>query len=135
MALSLSEAAQHVGHVKSSVLRAIKNGRISAVRDDAGNRQSEPVELFRAFEPVAAPPLQPKEFEFGSEVIALLREQLAETRKDRDHWRDMAQRLALPATRLESIAMPPALPPPAPELSLLRRFSAFAPRRLTAKPR
>ena len=63
MALSLSEAAQHVGHVKSSVLRAIKNGRISGVRDDAGNQQSEPVELFRAFEPVAAPPLQPKEFE------------------------------------------------------------------------
>ena len=72
-------------------------------------------------------PLRPhrcnrKSSKSGSEVIALLREQLAETRKDRDHWRDMAQRLALPATRLESIAMPPALPPPAPELSLLRQF-------------
>jgi hypothetical protein len=120
MALSLSEAAQHVGRVNLSVLRAIKNGRISTVRDDAGNRQFEPVELFR--EPAAAPPLQPQEFESGSEVIALLREQLAETRKDRDHWRDMAQRLALPATRSEAIALPPALPPPAPELPLLRRF-------------
>ena len=87
-----------------------------------GTGSSSRLSCFELLKPVAAPPLQPKEFESGSEVIALLREQLAETRKDRDHWRDMAQRLALPATRLESIALPPALPPPAPELSLLRQF-------------
>jgi hypothetical protein len=122
MILKISEAAQHVGRVKSSVLRAIRNGKITAVRDDDGNPQGEPLELFRAFEPVAAPPLQPQQFESSGAVVALLREQLAETRKDRDHWRDIAQRLASPATRSEAIAMPPLPLPPPPKSSLLGRF-------------
>jgi hypothetical protein len=44
-------------------------------------------------------------------MAALLREQLDDTRRDRDHWRDQAQRLApLPPP---AAAPPLLLPPPA----------------------
>lgn len=46
---SLTEAAQAAGKSKSTVLRAIKKGKISATKDGNGQYQIEPVELFRAY--------------------------------------------------------------------------------------
>lgn len=56
MAYSLAQAAAAVGRSRSTVLRAIQTGRVSAVRDDAsGTWLIEPVELHRAY-PVAPAP-------------------------------------------------------------------------------
>jgi hypothetical protein len=51
--LSLAEAAAATGMVKSSILRAIKSGRLSGARDDLGQWRIEASELFRVYRPVA----------------------------------------------------------------------------------
>ena len=53
MAYTLGQAAGAVGLSKSSILRALKRGTISASRDPiTGNWAIEPAELHRAFQPV-----------------------------------------------------------------------------------
>ena len=49
MPYSLAEAAQATGLNRSTILRAIKSGRISGVRDNQGAWTVEPVELHRVF--------------------------------------------------------------------------------------
>lgn len=46
MAMTLKAAAEAVGMNKSSLLRSIQRGKISAVKDEAGEWQIEPVELY-----------------------------------------------------------------------------------------
>jgi hypothetical protein len=93
MSFDLSSAAAATGVAKSSVLRAIKAGRISAQRDDNGRWHVEPVELFKIFPPL--PPTQPATHQHGvpERVTQLLEAQLAELktaladmRQDRDRW-------------------------------------------------
>jgi hypothetical protein len=103
--LSLSEAATAAGIAKSTIWRAVKAGRISATRTEMGTYQVDAAELFRVF------PATPKhgdmkqaaiEFVPGAaaleaqisalkEVSSLLKEQLEDTRKDRDAWRTQAE--------------------------------------------
>lgn len=53
MQLSLSAAAMDVGRSKSTLSRAIKEGRLSAIRCEDGSYQIDPAELYRVFpEPV-----------------------------------------------------------------------------------
>jgi hypothetical protein len=52
---TLGTASQATGYAESTILRAIKAGRISATRDDLAQRSIEPVELFRRFQPLALP--------------------------------------------------------------------------------
>ena len=52
MPYSIGEAAKAVGISKSTLSRAIKNGRISAIRLDDGSYSIEPVELHRVYKPV-----------------------------------------------------------------------------------
>ena len=47
--LSVSDAAAATGRSKSTILRAIRSGQVSAARDDAGNFQIDASELSRAF--------------------------------------------------------------------------------------
>jgi hypothetical protein len=54
MSYTLAEAARAVGKNKSTILRAIVNGRISGTRDDLGQWHIEAVELHRIFPPVAS---------------------------------------------------------------------------------
>ena len=54
MKYSLSEAAKATGMNKTTVQRAIKNGKISASKGDSGSYEIEPSELHRVFPPVAA---------------------------------------------------------------------------------
>jgi len=49
MGYSLSRAAEVAGKGKSTIHRAIKNGKLSASRTDSGAWSIEPVELARAF--------------------------------------------------------------------------------------
>jgi hypothetical protein len=50
MALNLTEAARAIGRNRTTVFRAIKTGKISAIRDEAtGEWLIEPAELFRIY--------------------------------------------------------------------------------------
>lgn len=50
--LTLGEAARQVTVTKSTLHRAIHDGRLSANRDEQGHYQIDPAELFRVFDPV-----------------------------------------------------------------------------------
>jgi hypothetical protein len=52
--LSAKEAAEQVGLTKQGLIKAIRQGKISAVKDHNGEWQIEPVELFRVYSPVDA---------------------------------------------------------------------------------
>ncbi len=54
MAYSLAQAAEAVGMARSSILRAIKAGKISATRDENNEGQIEPAELHRVYPAPAA---------------------------------------------------------------------------------
>lgn len=57
---TLSEAATAVGKNKTTVLRAIRRGRISAERLEDGTYRIDPSELHRVFVPAPAQPVQEK---------------------------------------------------------------------------
>lgn len=101
MSISLAEAAQATGVNRTTVLRAINSGKISGQRDANGAWTVEPVELFRVFAPAQAAPKavqQPTQADAQADaLVAELRAQLADLRQDRDHWRTMAERLAIAA--------------------------------------
>jgi len=48
---SLRQAAQQAGTSKSTILRAVQSGRLSASRTDDGGYAIEPAELFRVYPP------------------------------------------------------------------------------------
>jgi hypothetical protein len=99
---TLGTASQATGCAKSTILRAIKAGRISAGRDDLGQWSIEPVELFRVFPPLALPTTpataQPAQIERDAttdvlvaelrQVIADLRRDQDDLRQERDRWRE-----------------------------------------------
>jgi hypothetical protein len=106
--LSAREAADQVGLTKQAIIKAIRKGTISAEKDVSGEWRIDPAELFRVYQatakvvdnqqPAAAvvdPGLQ-REVAFRDEKIALLEDQLADLREDRDRWRAQAEQ----ATRL-----------------------------------
>ena len=110
MPLSLKAAAESVGLNKSSLLRAIQKGRLSAVRNESGEWEIDGSELSRVFPSVEQRkvndakhqgPLQ-AEIDGLKGMAELLRQQLADVRSDRDHWRDQA----MTALRQLPIAMP-----------------------------
>ena len=99
MPLTLAEAAQATGLNRSTILRAIKSGKISGARDDNGSWSVEPVELHRVFPPAAAMvKAMPQDAQTDS-LVADLRAQLAEMRAQRDAWQGIAERLALNAPK------------------------------------
>lgn len=57
MRYSLSEAAKATGKNKTTIQRAIKSGRISANKGDAGSYEIDPSELHRAFPIIVAQPV------------------------------------------------------------------------------
>lgn len=99
MPYSLAGAAQATGLNRSTILRAIKNGRISGVRDEQGAWSVEPVELHRIFPPASAEPKAVPQDAQADALVAELRAQLAEMKSQRDAWQEQAQRLALVAPK------------------------------------
>jgi hypothetical protein len=113
MSITLAEAAAACGMDKSTLRRAVRSGRISGVRDDLGVWRLEPAEVFRVFPPLPlpqddaapaplhappAPPAPPDAAAAATDaLVSELRAVIADLRQDRDHWREQAQRLALPA--------------------------------------
>jgi hypothetical protein len=100
MPYTLMTAAQACGINRSTVLRAIKSGKISATKDElTGAWLIEPVEMHRLYPPVAVPDANavavPKDAPPDPEVAAL-RALVAELRQQRDAWQGIAERIALP---------------------------------------
>ena len=107
MALTLNQAAKTCGRSKSTLLEAIRTGRMSAPKDDRGRYAIDPAELHRAFpfqaqdrssdrspEPQPTPPknqTEPADPALQRE-IELLREMLAKAEANADHWRLLAER-------------------------------------------
>lgn len=115
MTFSLRTAAQQSGVSKSTILRAVKAGRLSATRTDDGGYNIEPAELFRVYPPQQAERSSTDAMGQGAPAtsdasapgataatlaaeIAGLREILRradaaadELRQDRDRWRSMAE--------------------------------------------
>ena len=51
MSVSAKQAAEQVGLSKQGVIKAIKQGKLSATKDDNGEWQIDPAELFRVYQP------------------------------------------------------------------------------------
>lgn len=91
--LTLGEAAREVGRTKPAIANAIKSGRISATRDDKGQYQIDPAELFRVY-PAKGKELGetiPHESTTLQRENALLREQLATAKEERERERALLQ--------------------------------------------
>lgn len=109
--LSLREAAEACGVSKSTILRAIKSGRMSSPRTDDGGYAIDPAELHRVY-PARnasapertgsmgqdAPPPAPDATAVLDAEITALREMLRradreadDLRSDRDAWRSQAE--------------------------------------------
>src|SRR3954453_7071487 len=97
-AFTLGTASQATGCAKSTILRAIKAGRLSAARDDIGQWAIDPAELFRVFPALAVPGATaekpPMERDATADVlVAELRQVIADLRRgqedlrqERDKW-------------------------------------------------
>lgn len=115
---SLREAAQQARTSKSTILRAIQKGRLSATRTDDGGYEIQPAELFRVYPPKAktvaadhcaheaagqdAPaPATPAvagdavKLAVMETELAALKEMVAELKQARDDWKAQAERLAI----------------------------------------
>lgn len=112
MVYTLGEAAKATGKSKATISKAIKNGRISASKDESGTFRIDPAELHRVY-PVAVnseqfetPVNAPVSQEHTPEIMELkarleaAHERLsdrdvviADLREDRDKWRQQATAL------------------------------------------
>jgi hypothetical protein len=121
MPYTLMTAAEACGINRSTVLRAIKSGKISATKDElTGAWLIEPAEMHRLYPPVAVPEARPVAMPRHAQgdstdalvaelraVIADLRRNQEDLRQERDKWQAAfereqsahaaAQRLLLPA--------------------------------------
>jgi hypothetical protein len=115
MPYTLAAAAAACGVNKSTVLRAIKAGKITGTKDEHGEWHVEPAELHRVYPPVAdaaigsvamrrlatgdaaAIAMEHQRTAQAEERLSELKAMLEDMRSDRDAWRDQAQRLALPS--------------------------------------
>ena len=124
MPYNLATAAEATGLNKSTVLRSIKAGRISATKSELGEWQIEPAELHRVYPPVAqtterqgAPQrdalmrLAELEAQIAGlrEVAELLRAQRDDALTQRDKWEAQASRLALPQPAPLAVPLSPEL--------------------------
>ena len=119
MTLTLGEAAKETGLAKSAISRAIKSGRLSAVKQENGSFAIDPAELFRVYPRNSCPEQKTERLathddtEAQRREVALLRELLEEVRgerdnirADRDRWQQQAERITLLLTHQQQ--QPPA---------------------------
>lgn len=108
MALTLNQAAKTCCRSKSTLLAAIRSGRMSAPKDDRGRYTIDPAELHRVFPFQASDQSadrfpEPQPTTLGNRPTApadrglereveLLREMLAKAEANADHWRILAER-------------------------------------------
>jgi hypothetical protein len=101
--LTLSKAAKETGKSKSTLLKAIRTGRLSANRDDINNWQIDPAELFRVYWANGKSERETTSGELegnGVEIQRILErerllliDQIEDLKADRDYWRNQATML------------------------------------------
>lgn len=108
--LTLTKAAEETGLSRPAIFYAIKDGRLSATKDDRGRFLIDPAELFRVYKPVNKvngkindininnvnqdeTAFLRREIELLRQQIEREREQIADLKSDRDHWRRQATML------------------------------------------
>jgi excisionase family DNA binding protein len=154
--LSLREAAQQAGTSKSTILRAVKAGRLSAARTDDGGYSIDPAELFRVYPPESrATKLDPAtarsvgqdapadatcdmtelrirnaaleaELNALKEILTGERRRAEEIREDRERWHTQAERLALIAPTKPVSVVPEVKGGPAAKKASFRWFKRAA---------
>lgn len=112
MAYTLGEAAKATGKSKATISKAIKNGRISAIKDETGTFRIDPAELHRVYTTTASheqeeTPSGPvvnttndglirelqARLEAAHERLADKETVISDLREDRDKWRQQASAL------------------------------------------
>jgi hypothetical protein len=109
MSYTLSNAAAACGVYKSTVLRSIKAGRLTATKDALGQWRIEPAELHRVYPPAQSNGEDSNDVRHGAaealraalaeQRVADLKEMLDDVRTQRDKWQQQAERLALTDAR------------------------------------
>ncbi len=113
MQYTLAAAAAAVGLNKTTILRAIKSGKISASMDEHGHWRIDPAELHRVYPPVASladsngatqreaafQAVATAELQFkvalAEQRLAELKADLEDMRSQRNAWQAQAERLVL----------------------------------------
>jgi hypothetical protein len=106
MAYTLGEAAKAVGKSKATLSKAVKSGRLSAIKKEDGSFSIEAVELHRVYPPAPLETVNSEQketpMETGvntAEIMVLqakldaARERISDLEEDRDAWRLQASRL------------------------------------------
>ncbi len=119
MSYTLAAAATATGLNKTTILRAIKSGKISGRIDEHGHWHLEPAELHRVYAPVAGlaessgAPQRDAAFEavaaaelkfkvaLAEQRLSELKEDLEDMRSQRNAWQAQAERLALTDQRAQ----------------------------------
>jgi hypothetical protein len=91
MRYTLGTAAKATGKAKSTILRAIKSGTISATKSHDGSYEIEPSELHRVFEPNGAQLASSNDTQLNEEQGATLRIRLEILESERQRERDQMQ--------------------------------------------
>lgn len=91
MKYTLGTAAKATGKAKSTILRAIKNGTISATRSHNGSYEIEPSELHRVFHPNGAQQVPSNDTQPPAEHPERLRLRLEILEAERQRERDQMQ--------------------------------------------
>lgn len=112
MVYTLGDAAKATGKSKATISKAIKSGRISAIKDETGTFQIDPAELHRVYPATVSNEHKetPTETSGEQEKSGLIRElqarldaanerladkdeTISDLREDRDKWRQQATAL------------------------------------------
>lgn len=113
--LTLSRAAKECGRSKSALLDAIRDGRLSASRNELQQWQIDPAELFRVYPLDRSanktnehdqPTAEHQQNALLLAKITHLEKQLATAETDRDRWQQQAERITLLLTHQQH--QPPA---------------------------
>jgi excisionase family DNA binding protein len=101
MTYTLGTAAKATGVSKSTIYRAVRDGRLSAARTDTGDYSIDPAELHRVYPPLAGDPEPPpmangmavleERLAARDAMLSELRSQLDDVKVDRDRWRAHAE--------------------------------------------
>lgn len=107
MIYTLGQAAKATGKAKGTISNAVKQGRLSASKNDKGEYEIDASELHRVYplngstveQPSkmndVSPPLAQAERDAFEARIALLEQGIERERQNADEWRKQAQNLAL----------------------------------------
>jgi hypothetical protein len=102
--MSLGQAAKVAGMSKATISKALKTGRLSYVEKSTAGYSIDPAELFRVFPPKpvltveserSQTPVETGKSQADRVELELLRQRVEDLQRDRDAWREQAQRLAL----------------------------------------